>query len=339
MMKMLTNILFVGLEWSKTFPPFAVQRAAGRSRPSTVPALQLLATLFLTALISGLSSPAAEIQQFSVSQAGGNTVVNVLLLNNDIGATYETAELKIGVLLRPVAETVQLRNPAYADKTIDEIIHGWAGGVNQGEVYNGWNITMNNGVAELTHGPFGYTQWSDNPSQDAMSISFNLWDQLDFNGNGLFDPDSEALVQTTNVVEEAFDARHGINIYLADGYAYSVIAETTNGTPYFWLDDYELTTDTTDPDNDGFQTLEEYITGTNPTNSASFFHIDIEENGITFASASNRLYAVEACSVLGDHAPPSNHWNNVTNNLPGTGNILTVPFDTNRFYRVKVSLP
>jgi hypothetical protein len=61
----------------------------------------------------------------------------------------------------------------------------------------------------------------------------------------------------------------------------------------FWLDDYELTTDTTDPDDDGFQTLEEYIAGTNPTNAVSFFHINLTPNGITFASVSNRVYSVE----------------------------------------------
>ena len=123
--------------------------------------------------------------------------------------------------------------------------------------------------------------------------------------------------------------------------------------------EYGMPDESADVDNDGFQTLEEYIAGTDPTNSASFFQIGIAADGIQIPSVSNRLYTVEGCSSLtggttssssgdsGDAVAPA--WQVVTNLLtsiapgatevPGIGNTLTVPLDTNRFYRVKVSLP
>jgi hypothetical protein len=197
---------------------------------------------------------------------------------------------------------------------------------------------MNDGVVKLFR---DYNKTDDIwTSTSEMALRVDLEDMLDFNGNGQFDPDSEAFVQTTNLVEWAFIGWDGGGGgWATDSYSYSVIAETTNGTPWVWLDDYDLTTDTTDPDNDGFQTLEEYICGTNPTNAASFFAASIASDGVSFPTLTNRLYDVEGCGRLGDPSNPSNVWKNVVTNLPGSGNPITVPFDTNHFYRVKVSLP
>lgn len=95
---------------------------------------------------------------------------------------------------------------------------------------------------------------------------------------------------------------------------------------------------------------------TTTTNAASFFRIDATSNAVTFASATNCVYTVEGCTNLvaggtlssasadnGDGraeekrlVPPN--WHTVTN-LPGTGHRLSVPYTTNRFYRVKATLP
>lgn len=109
------------------------------------------------------------------------------------------------------------------------------------------------------------------------------------------------------------------------------------------MEEYGLSDDTTDPDFDGFQTLEEYICGTDPTNGASFFQVGIAADGVQIPSVSNRIYNVEGRAALavsnGSTSSPQVAWQNVTNNLPGSGNILTVPLTTNRFYRVGVSFP
>jgi len=57
---------------------------------------------------------------------------------------------------------------------------------------------------------------------------------------------------------------------------------TTNGTPYTWLQGHGLTDceadDILDQDDDGMLTWQEYIAGTDPTNGASYFHvIDLQQ--------------------------------------------------------------
>jgi acetyl esterase len=109
--------------------------------------------------------------------------------------------------------------------------------------------------------------------------------------------------------------------------------QTTNGTPLAWIEGYGLTTDATDPDSDGFQTLEEYIAATNPTNGLDYLRLGIDTNGLVFGTASNRLY-----EIVGSDNLLSNHWNSVTN-LPGTGIPEVLSLSTNRFYQLKVSMP
>lgn len=55
--------------------------------------------------------------------------------------------------------------------------------------------------------------------------------------------------------------------------------ETANGTPSWWLHEYELTEadDEVDNDNDGMLTWEEYIAGTNPTNTSSVLEVTLSE--------------------------------------------------------------
>jgi len=168
----------------------------------------------------------------------------------------------------------------------------------------------------------------------------------DWNRDGVFNTaDGDGLALTTIVSYVAFvgwkniDNWYPVNIEVVPTAA---APATTNGTPVFWLDRFELATDETDPDDDGFQTSEENICGTGPTNGLSFFQIDRVSNRLEFATASNRLYDVESCSSL--IASPSGlpTWKNVTNNLPGSGNFIAFPVSpTNSaaFYCVNVRLP
>jgi len=134
----------------------------------------------------------------------------------------------------------------------------------------------------------------------------------------------------------------GVN---SQGLGVGAITQTTNGTSIVWLIDHGMPDEMADPDNDGFQTLEEYICGTDPTNGLSFFQIDLASNILAFATASNRLYDVESCySLIASPSglPTSNAWKNVTNNLPGSGSSIAFPVSPTHpsaFCRVNVRLP
>ena len=133
------------------------------------------------------------------------------LKNNDYGVTYDRGELKFDELLDGVAQAVKDNNPAYSTNTLDEIKAEWNYMVAQGEVESGWSANLNNGIVDLTHmdGRPGtdYSVWknsTDDPNHDTLNFWVDFGDQLDFNNNGLFDPDSEQLAQIDAVVHFAF---------------------------------------------------------------------------------------------------------------------------------------
>jgi len=97
-------------------------------------------------------------------------------------------------------------------------------------------------------------------------------------------------------------------------------------------DDYDL---------DDLSNWNEYIAGSDPSNSASTsFHITLETPPftLTFPTITNRVYAVES----GAPSLPSNMWSSVTNNLLGTGADITLPLSPQppaSFFRVNIRLP
>ncbi|VGO19877.1 glycoside hydrolase family 172 protein [Pontiella sulfatireligans] len=89
-----------------------------------------------------------------------------------------------------------------------------------------------------------------------------------------------------------------------------------------------------DSDDDGFSDLDEYISGTHPTNPASFFAI---QSGTGFQSELGRLYHLQQTTSL-----VSNDWITIRANIPGTGSFLELPVATNApalFQRLQVELP
>ncbi len=118
---------------------------------------------------------------------------------------------------------------------------------------------------------------------------------------------------------------------------------------YAWLQQYGLSTDgladLADSDADGFNNWQEWVAGTNPTNSASALRMlavppaASTTNGITvgWTSATNRTYCLERALVLGT-APG---FGIVRSNISGLNNTTTFT-DTNAagpgpfFYRVRV---
>ncbi|HEX5398199.1 MAG TPA: PKD domain-containing protein, partial [Verrucomicrobiae bacterium] len=97
------------------------------------------------------------------------------------------------------------------------------------------------------------------------------------------------------------------------------------------------------PDHDAFNTFQEWLAGTDPTNAASFFYIDdITKHSpaaVSFQSLTNRTYTLWSTPQLSpaDWTPVSG-----AQAIPGDGGIMTLS-DTNnaarQFYRVEVNLP
>lgn len=129
-------------------------------------------------------------------------------------------------------------------------------------------------------------------------------------------------------------------------------ANSAYGVPLWWLTQHGILpahltaadVEGLDHDNDGLATWQEYIAGTDPTNSTSRFsatHVATvpaaNATVIQWPSVSNRLYSVEAASSV--HGP----YSNVSGTIAGTPpvNVFTNPASpaTTRFYRLRVWLP
>ena len=116
---------------------------------------------------------------------------------------------------------------------------------------------------------------------------------------------------------------------------------TTHGIPYWWLTAHNLptndTSETDDPDRDGYTTLEEYISDTDPTNPASHFPPLVIVTGCQLLidpTSTARDYVIFGRTNLVGEA-----WHQITN-LSGTGSALG--FGTNdgsKYYKAGVRLP
>jgi hypothetical protein len=175
------------------------------------------------------------------------------------------------------------------------------------------------------------------------SIAFgqaSIWDTTTF----AIDGDATEIVgmpfTTTNM---AFDS--GTNVLYAfnpaDNSLCAIEQTTTHGIPFRWLNYYGLSTnDSVEmevPDPDGYTTLQEWMLGSNPTNSTR--PLLLEWNPKFFLSASNtsplRWYELQrATNLLGGN------WQPVAK-LQGSGSnlLFNVSADTNQFpnafYRVQ----
>ena len=133
-------------------------------------------------------------------------------------------------------------------------------------------------------------------------------------------------------------------VFLAD--TLTVPMDTnTNGLPNSWELRYfggtTAASASVDSDQDGVNNLTEYIAGTNPTNPASLFVVQIIESthGVKWTTALNRIYTVQ-------HSPKlTEPFTNLTAaaNLAGTGADMSYSGnpapEQQGFYRVNVQLP
>jgi hypothetical protein len=130
------------------------------------------------------------------------------------------------------------------------------------------------------------------------------------------------------------------------------LSATGDGLPNWWKEQYGLDPLSTngvngvngDPDGDGMSNLEEFLAGTNPTNSASSLHVtSVVRTGndvrVTWATAGGHTNVVQAAPDL------SGSYSNISLNvvITGSGDTSTNYLDTGgatngptRFYRVRL---
>ncbi len=167
-------------------------------------------------------------------------------------------------------------------------------------------------------------------------------------------PVSLVFTSAVSDAQLAMDFLSQVNNARASGIQVRRIGEVDSdgdGTPNWWMlghfdhatgQDADQTQATDDADGDGLNNYGEYVAGSDPTNSASFLHIEsiALQTGVQVAwpSTSNRFYAVEALPSPDN----TNGWLTLQQNLPGTGGNLSL-LDTNSAgqgtYRVRVRLP
>jgi hypothetical protein len=136
--------------------------------------------------------------------------------------------------------------------------------------------------------------------------------------------------------------------YSATSVLLTVEAVTAQGTPYAWLEFYDIdgvdpeAADLMDHDGDGMLAWEEYIAGTVPTNIHSSFTVNVEPSlaedtlGIRWPSVTGRIYHLLHAVALTD---PFNLYAGPLGATPPE-NSVTVPFAASdlQLFRVSVEL-
>ena len=172
-------------------------------------------------IIAGIVCMAPSITQYQPSETGSNINLNMDIVNNNNGTTYDYGDMNIDDILSDVAEKIILHNTDYSTNTKEEIFAEWGfvvRGPPSGEVSDGWDTDLNSDTLEIIHGPFGYDEWkstNEDPFADTMALTISIpKSQLDYNHDGIFSNEYEGITLTTVDKPNAFTAT------------------TTHGTPY-----------------------------------------------------------------------------------------------------------
>jgi hypothetical protein len=150
------------------------------------------------------------ITQFEPTVGGGNTVIDLLITNDDIGAIYDSGELTLLVpLAQSLWDTVPANQTTYAD--IGELVEAWNVSIlppPSGQVHNGWNRVVNadgsialsniGGIPDVT-----WTVWRDSlnfPNQNTLALTIQIpLVQLELDGDSGYNPLSDARIELGSV--------------------------------------------------------------------------------------------------------------------------------------------
>jgi hypothetical protein len=123
----------------------------------------------------------------------------------------------------------------------------------------------------------------------------------------------------------------------------------SNGLPYAWewLNFGRTGIDpNADPDHDGRSNMQEYLAGTDPNNGGDYLHITAYGFGregatasLTWTSVANRFYHIDETPALGTGAWTENALGLISPDGWSTTRTFSDALATNRFYRIRVSLP
>lgn len=172
--------------------------------------------------------------------------------------------------------------------------------VGGGHIDLGWSATPNADFSQisLTHG--SYEPWLQGVTPQILRLNGNLYALKRGDDAAAWDASVDHHFVFGPILENAFVATTSTGSHrFSDAQTYAVASVT--GTPVVWLSAHSLAVDDTDPDLDGFQAREEYIAGTDPTNTASFFAASITgTNTLTmdWIAASNNVFSISASTNL-----------------------------------------
>ena len=153
------------------------------------------------------AAQAATVMQ-SIFQDSGESAINFTFINDDIGATYNSATLDLAAALGPVVDAIVLHNPTFATSA-DVYANMDLNITPTGDVSGGWsaNINTTTGLVSITNNGFSYDFWTSATNQNTLTATLNLRNMLDFNGNGIIDP-NETLAPI-GTATNAFNAKFG----------------------------------------------------------------------------------------------------------------------------------
>ena len=187
----------------------------------------LVSVLGAGALLAPVEKAESAVVLTSLFQDSGESAINYTFTNNDIGATYNSATLDLAAVLGSVVDAIVANNPNFNTNT--EVYGAMSFGItNTGDVYSGWSSAIDPNTSMLTinpAGPFGYTLWTSASNQNTMTGTLNLGNMLDFNGNGIIDPNEVLIVD--GIAQNAFTANSetGLTQWYSDSERFRVIPE------------------------------------------------------------------------------------------------------------------
>ena len=183
----------------------------------------LVSVLGAGALLAPVDKAESATVLTGINQFGSSANIGYAFINDDDGATYNSATLDLSAVLGSVVDAIVANNPNYS--TNAQVYGAMGFGItNTGDVSGGWSGTINptNGILSIENNGFAYTVWSH---PRTMTGTLNLGNMLDYNGNGIIDPNETLAFM--GIANNAFNAysETGLTNWNTDAQRIGVIPE------------------------------------------------------------------------------------------------------------------